>query len=655
MRFAAALALFVGVFVALPFLAHRLKRRKSKIAEFAGTQLVETSRTEERRRSQLEDKSLLLLRILSVLALAALGASPFVRCSRVGIDRDRGASVGVAILLDDSMSMRATDRGTSRFARAKAGALELIGSLQEGDSVAVILASRPARVLLAATNDTAAARETVRALEETDRGTDLDGAMELSKSLVRVLPQTDRQIAVFSDLADGSGSDAPLVDDKELHIVAPISNLAGDLPDCGIVSARRIGNEVRVAVQCSDATFTKDKKLELKKGTRVVASIPLVDAIGDARGPLAVERVLASTEEGKDLTVAIAPGDALAADDVAPVLSSKGRVSIGVVADRREGTAKKIEPIERAGSALHSPFAFVPLSTLPDRLEEIKEHAAVALDDPPGFTPEERALLEAYVKQGGVLFIGLGHASGKPAIGSAFTPFLDEPLHYVKTSAKTIKREGAVLPEAAASFGDLSPSSVTVFGTDDVTHLTTLLSWDDGAPFLVKRVLGEGEVWFLSLPFDIDVSDVALRPGFLSMLDEWFEIVRRKHDEEVVEVGGAWSFDDVVKGDPKDHVSITPQRAGSRVAAERIGRVVVKHADGRQDERAATAVRKEMALRPRPLSLQPSQVNAGDGRREYDVSWIVALTVLALTVLELGIRLFRPKVPETAAVETTST
>ncbi len=60
-----------------------------------------------RRRSRIEDPALLVVRASSVLALAVLGATPFVRCVRLSLARPGGASVALAIVIDDSMSMRA--------------------------------------------------------------------------------------------------------------------------------------------------------------------------------------------------------------------------------------------------------------------------------------------------------------------------------------------------------------------------------------------------------------------------------------------------------------------------------------------------------------------------------------------------------------------
>jgi hypothetical protein len=208
--FLALLALGVAALVAAPYFAHRLRRRRADEIPFAPARLVPQAPPKARRRSRLEDRSLFAIRAASILALALLGASPLVRCSRLALSRG-GASVAVAIVLDDSMSMRAKDAGErSRFERAKKGAEEVLASLRDGDAAAIVLAGAPARVGLAATTDISAARAVIEAATESDRATDLDGALAIARTLVGDLPQLDRRAIVLSDLADGKADGPPL-------------------------------------------------------------------------------------------------------------------------------------------------------------------------------------------------------------------------------------------------------------------------------------------------------------------------------------------------------------------------------------------------------------------------------------------------------------
>src|SRR5690606_28247856 len=142
------------------------------------------------------------IRAAMILLLALLGATPFLSCSRLALDRSSGASVALAIVVDDSGSMRARlPSGERRFEKALAGAEELLDSTREGDAVAIVAAGSPARLLLAATTDLTLARETLNKLHPTDRDTDLAGATQLARSALERLPHADKRVVLLSDLA----------------------------------------------------------------------------------------------------------------------------------------------------------------------------------------------------------------------------------------------------------------------------------------------------------------------------------------------------------------------------------------------------------------------------------------------------------------------
>jgi hypothetical protein len=107
MSFLTLSALGIALLVGAPVLAHLLRRRRAEERPFPAARLVPPTLPAARRRSMLEDRALFSVRALAVLGLALLGATPFIRCSRLAIARRSGASVALAVVLDDSLSMRA--------------------------------------------------------------------------------------------------------------------------------------------------------------------------------------------------------------------------------------------------------------------------------------------------------------------------------------------------------------------------------------------------------------------------------------------------------------------------------------------------------------------------------------------------------------------
>ncbi|MDP9034154.1 MAG: VWA domain-containing protein, partial [Myxococcota bacterium] len=250
MTFLSAFALAVALLVAAPYVAHRLRRRRAEEQTFPPARLVEPAPPKARRRSRLEDRTLLATRAAAVLGLAVLGATPFVQCSRLTLQRPGGASVAMALVIDDSMSMRALADGQSRFARAREAARELLSSARDGDAVAIVLAGAPARIALAATTDLRAARDALGALAESDRATDLDGAVSLAGGLVSSLPQVDRRVVLLSDLADGHPEAPPLGEALGVPIWVALPELRATATDCAVVRADSSGARVRVEVAC---------------------------------------------------------------------------------------------------------------------------------------------------------------------------------------------------------------------------------------------------------------------------------------------------------------------------------------------------------------------------------------------------------------------
>ena len=280
MSFLTWAALAIGLLVAAPVLAHLLRRRPPMERKFAATELVPATTAVAQRRTAIEDRALLALRTAAILALAVLGATPLIRCSRLSLARPSGGSMAVVMVVDDSLSMRAqVDQGTAtRFDSAKQAALELLDSLEQGDAVAVVMAGHPARVALAATSNTAAARSVVEQLTVSDRGTDLSGATKLATALLADVQHVDKRVVLLSDmLAQPAADDSPSRDrskgtstsstrssspataapqlsvPKGIKLWSPLRELQRPLDDCAVIRADRSGNRVTVQVACSAA------------------------------------------------------------------------------------------------------------------------------------------------------------------------------------------------------------------------------------------------------------------------------------------------------------------------------------------------------------------------------------------------------------------
>jgi von Willebrand factor type A domain/Aerotolerance regulator N-terminal len=641
--FLTALALAAAALIVAPYLAHRLRRRNAEEQPFPPARLVEATRPHARRRSRLEDRALLATRAAAVLALAVLGATPLLRCSRLSLQRAGGASVAMAIVVDDSMSMRASfDARKSRFERARQGGLELLASAREGDAVALVLAGSPARVALAATTDLGAARNALEMVSESDRATDLDGALALARGLLLPLPQIDRRIVVLSDLADGLPDAPPLGDASPVPVWIALPELRSKGVDCAVMRADRSGARVRVETHCGPGASAAGRDIVVED-----AHGSVLGRGSAGSGPTGEVTVLLPVDDANPAAARLLGTDAVAADDIAPVLPEATRAAIAVVADSASETvATGGAPIaEQALSALKLDVDVRPIPAFPDRAEDLSGTLGVLLDDPPGLTPEQRRALATYLEGGGVLLLALGPRAAAAPLGASFEPVLVHAVAWSETTSPGGEPATAAgeLAASAESLVDLGAPRRSVLAPDDVSTFEPLVTWTDGAPLVSRRSIGRGGAWVVSLPVSLDASDLALRPAFLALLRAW---EREAHDREAAkrsEVGSTWRFPGagaVELVGPAGAIVATRDDTGMRAVPPRLGlyRVTV---DGQSEARVATPSERELDLRPRAAASTAAGDALGHRRASVDVSGQVALVLLAATALEMALRVRR--------------
>ncbi|HEY1954091.1 MAG TPA: VWA domain-containing protein [Polyangiaceae bacterium] len=637
MGFVTALALGIVLFVGAPLLAHRLRRLRADERPFAAAKLVPAAPPRARRRAKLEDRGLFTVRALAIIALALLGASPLVRCSRLSLSRSSGASMAVAIVIDDSMSMRAPlgASGKTRFERAKSAASELLAGARDGDAIGVVLAGSPARVALAPTTDLGVVGPLVDTLHESDRATDLVGAVHVAESLLATLPQVDKRIVVLSDLADGQPDGPPIGEGTQFPVWTPLAEIAHDAPDCGILSADDLGGRVRVRVACGKDASVTGRRVEIRAGDRVLGS-----AVAAAAPNVDVD---VPTDAQGERTAHLLGGDAIASDDVAPVLvASTG--ALGVVVEAADETAVTGGPpvVEQALSALRVDLATRPLPAVPEQTADFSGILGLIVDDPPGFTPEQRRALGSFLDGGGVALIALGPRAAAAPLGATLQPVLDHATAWTVTNVKGVAENAPteLLGEATRSLVDLDASHRTTLSPSDASALENLLPWSDGAPLVANRSIGRGEAMVTTLPFSLDASELPLRPAFLSLLDSFVANVHAHAAPRRAEVGASWTLPASATSATGPGGPIALVREGGRVklSPPLVGAYHVT-IDGKDELRVAAPAARETDLRPRRAKTESGAASLGATQAKVDVSGQVAVALLALLLLEIVLRI----------------
>jgi len=649
-----AFALGAVVFVAAPYLAHRLRRRRAEPRPFAPAHLVPPAPPRARRRAKLEDPALFAIRALAVLGLALLGASPFVHCSRLALSRANGASVALVVVLDDSMSMRALFGGATRFDRAKKGGAQLLASTREGDAVAIVLAGAPPRVALTPTTDLRAARAMLDGAAQSDRATDLDAALAMARGLLDGMPEADRRVVLLSDLADGKPDGAPLGEGATVPMWNALPEIRADGQDCGVIRADRGGAGVRVRIACTPGGGADGRSVAIQAGDKTLATAP-APAADTGEVVLALPPDLDPRLEAPGALVARLLGvDAIASDDVAPVVTEAAPGAIAVVDSIGEIAATGGPPVvEQALAALKLDATLRPLPQVPDRTEDLGAFVGIVVDDPPGFTPEERRALAAFVDRGGLVLLALGPRAARAPRGATREPVKGPPGAGGPTTSSGVAIESATGPLAssASSLLALGAKHRTILEGDDAAPYAPLLEWDDHQPLVLRRSMGRGEIWVVTLPFALDASDLPLRPAFLELLDAWSEAARLRTVPRRTDVGVAWKFpagEDVkITGPTGTAVPVVADGHSAGAVPPLVGlyRLVT---NGRTEARVVAPIAREVDLRPRRLSPSLATRAVGDSRASVDASPAIAVALLLLVTLELLLRLYAGRTTEPA-------
>lgn len=653
MSFLVAAALGVAALALVPLLAHLLRRGQARDIEFPPANLVPRTTTTARQRRHLEDRLLLAVRVAMVVALAVLGATPLAKCERLSLARSSGASVALALVIDDSHSMRANlpNDGT-RWERALSGARDLMASAREGDAVAILLAGKPARVALAATTDLAAAKEVLDELRPSDRSTDLAGAVQLARSILKPLPHVDKRLAVLSDLA----GDFPA--EGEPPVWTPLSDISVPLDNCAVVRADHYRQRVSVSLACSDARAAEAREVELtaegKSEKRLGAGV-LAARLGEQVLTLDVPKNAPSP-----LVARLTGTDALPDDDLAPVAEQSSELAVGVVVDTATASVTTGGPtvLEQALSALTPAPQVRPLPVVPDDAASYEKLAALLIDDPAGFPPETRAALSAFVRRGGIAVAFLGPHAQAAQLAATLEPFARGAVRWEETEPLGIDPDSMRwLGSERMSLGHLTRTGRVRLDGAEIEGAEVVGSWEDGRPFLLERPLERGVVVSVGLPVSVEASDWALRPAFLAFLDHVLKLAQARANPAITAAGVPWIFRGArrvtIEG-PDGALPIAEvEEQGLRAVPSVVGRYAL-NVDGESEKRVVTLESSEILSRPAPPAARRGVVETSGKAVQVDVSRDVALIVLGLFTIELLLRALGRRIPRAMKTSATS-
>lgn len=168
-----------GLAVASPILIHLLNKRRFKIVDWAAMDFLFEADKKNRRRVQIENFILLLLRCLAMLLIALMLARPFLPSSITNV-LAQSQKLERVILIDDSLSQKVLNGSLPAFEKVKESTKELIAQFADSDKtedwLTVMLTSDPEQPLLAneplTRNTLATLSQTIDELECSDQVAD---------------------------------------------------------------------------------------------------------------------------------------------------------------------------------------------------------------------------------------------------------------------------------------------------------------------------------------------------------------------------------------------------------------------------------------------------------------------------------------------------
>jgi Mg-chelatase subunit ChlD len=636
LSFVTIFALGLSLLVAAPTLAHLLRRGRANEQPFPAAALVPVRRSTARERSRLEDRGLLLLRALMILCLAMLGAGPLVRCSRVALGRSGGASVAIAIVVDDSASMRTRlPNGKTRFQRAVEGAHELLGSARDGDVVALVRAGKPARLSLAAGTDLQAAARAIDELRSTDRATDLRAAIALGRAALSSLPHKDKRVVLLSDLA------GELPSEPSEGVWAALPELATKTDDCGVLRAEQSGPRITAVVACSTEAAARARALKLvSKDSSLKAEARLVVQRGEQTLTLEAKADAASAVE-------LTGSDQNPDDDRAEVAPESRGLSLAVHVDN-EGEAVATGGAPLLEQALHSLSYGTPVHPLPElprEAAELNDVAALFIDDPPGLTPETRGVIDGWLEGGAVAALFLGAGAHNTQLGVSLEPFLRGAVDWEPLPAGGNVDVSSFnwLGAEAESLKDISPKGRARLDSALLPGAEVVGRWSDGKVLVTRQERGRGLLFSVGLPVSVEVSDLPLRPAFLALLDQIVGEALRRRGPRASEAGTEWWFP--ASGNLQVTGSAGPlvlrEADGQRVATpETTGRYQI-NLNGKTEARFITLPADEVLTMPKQELPSTWRATKAAAAPQVDASPELGWLLLGLLALELAARFWR--------------
>lgn len=601
MTFLNPLLLLTTLGIGLPILAHIINRFQVQRTEWAAMRFLDRNVRVRSRQIKLRDVLLLILRCLAILFLVfALARPAFTGDSLTWLPGEKRA--GVVIAIDSSFSMGHGDAGSTRFAEAMKRVEVIRETMAPGDPITLVMMGGDQRVLLRnMAYDPLRFDEALANLSVSPGGMDLVNEPKRIAELVEDMDAPQKEVYIITDAqaADWKQPSARLREalaelnaQAEVYVVPVRSgneNLA--VTDLELVAGvLRKGTTARyratvtnygiapaanISVQCLADDVEIDRKI-----------IPVI-APGDSE---TVSLFVPFHNAGATRITAEITGDSLSADNVRRTVAVvRDKVSVLCV-DGSSGDAGRLVVsalMARAGGLQGEDYVARSVPWLSFPTEDLSEIDVLVFTDVPEITAEQAEDLEKFVRSGNGLIWFAGDLV-KPAAWNERAATLETPLlpSLLRGQKKTSDALGAgqpldselsdhpvCLPLKSLPEDLLAETrTLRLFEVEPLASSFTVLRLaGSGAPVLLEKALGRGQVFQFTTSAEITWNNMALTPVFPLVMQQIVTYLSGREFESPRLVGDSLTLTYVSQPDASDAVFETPSGENVTVPVREVG------------------------------------------------------------------------------------
>ncbi|MBI5548861.1 MAG: BatA domain-containing protein [Deltaproteobacteria bacterium] len=569
LEFANPWMLWGSALAAVPLIIHLFNRRRARPHPFAAIDFVLRSRRRTARRLRLKRLLLFLVRTLFLLALPIALARP--QQKREDVAAAPQGPAATVIVLDTSLSMgyRLPGGSATLFERAQGMARDALASLAPEDPATLVTCEADGPPPTPPGFERGAVREAFDRATLTYEPQDMTACFARAARALAESPLPSKRLILATDLTAAAfrlDVPAPTIATSQGEVRPEVVLLdaaggAKELPNAAISQLRveaapAIGHrayQFTATVTNHSSSPLKDATALLRVGKDVVAK-GFVDV--PARGT-AVKTLSYRFPAGGVFQGAMELGhDSLEADDVRHFALRVPRDIKALVVDGEPNPVRFLDEAFFVETALGSPGS-PARPTVRDAeaaaQEDFAEYDVFLLLNVRELPAAKVLQLRERVLQGAGLLVSLGDQVDGEAYNALFGDLLVRPLHLVKTAADR-KEEGAEKRAARLAHVAFDHPAFSVFTGEgregmlaartyryfllapgDASQVTTLASYDDGAPALLEARRGKGRVVLYTSSVDRSWTDWPIRTSFLPAMQRLTGWISGALDEKGLE------------------------------------------------------------------------------------------------------------------------